>query len=148
MTPVTHLVLEWPPVPEHMTDHADLIVTKAAEISAVTLDYTVESLRDVESLLEVFHQAGDDPGLMAETVFRFGAYVGEVMVRNADARWVLLPEGHPLGAMWPMIETADEQLVNPIGKVYKRIAYGEVESVAYLYQAFIVGKPGHPPLDA
>jgi hypothetical protein len=128
-----------------MVDHADLIVTKAAEISGVTLDYAVESLGDVERLLEVFHEAGDDPGLMAETVFRFGAYVGEVMVRNADAHWVLLPEDHPLGAMWPMIETVDQQLVNPIGKVYKRIAYGQVDSVEYLYQAFIGGKTTEPP---
>lgn len=92
----------------------------------------------MDRLLGRFHDAGDDPEQMVETMFRFGGYIGEVIAREAGGSWVTVTEDHPMGGGWPMIDLAKgEHVVNPIGKAFKRVRNGGVDSIVYFYQAVV-----------
>jgi hypothetical protein len=119
-----------------MADHAGVAVRAAADIDGVDLDYTVESLAVVDGILGGFHDDNLRSSQVAETLFSFGAYVGEVAVRCAGGTWVSQPEDHPLGG-WPVVELPSGRLVNPVGKVFKRVDLGESEYLPYFYQVMV-----------
>ena len=120
-----------------MPDHAASIVQVVRRIDGEELDFSVASLQTVDRLLDRFHDAGDDPNCMAETLFQFGSYIGEVIVHQANGTWVTVPPEHPLGGGWPLVEVSGERLVNPIGKAFARVSNGQGDSVAYFYQALV-----------
>lgn len=120
-----------------MADHAGHLVEVVRRIDGIELDYSVESLDAVEGLLGRFHGAGDDPQLMAETMFQFGAYIGEVMVHQAGGWWLTVPPEHPLGGGWPLVELPNQRLVNPVGKTFKRVRNGAEDSIVYFYQVMV-----------
>jgi hypothetical protein len=121
-----------------MATHAAHIAEQVLRLEARELDYTVDSLAIVDEILGKFHDAGDDPERMAETLFRFGAYIGEVIVRIMGGSWVRLADEHPLGgAGWPVVRLGSEHFVNPIGKAYKRVQHGGAESITYFYHALV-----------
>jgi hypothetical protein len=132
------LRLPFPPTPEHMADHAAYLVETVRRIDGEDLDFGATSLETVDRLLGRFHDAGDDPNRVAETVFQFGSYIGEVIVRQAHGTWVTVPDDHPLGRGWqPLVELPGERMVNPIGKAFKRVANGRVDSIPYFYKALV-----------
>jgi hypothetical protein len=135
-SPALELRLPFPPTPDHMSDHAAHLVGVVQRIDNLALDYSVESLQTIDDLLARFHDAGDDPTRMVETLFQFGAYIGEVIVRAKNAAWVLVSPDHPMGAEngWPLVELTNGNLLNPIGKAFKRVENGEVESIPYFVQ--------------
>jgi hypothetical protein len=72
------------------------------------------------------------------TLFHFGCYVGEVFIRNVGGVWKETEKtkmkdvaGSPL-----VIELFTKSIVNPIGKVYKRMDQGEVDSLRHFYEVF------------
>lgn len=132
-----HLHLSYPPTPENMINHAATAVEAAAAVEGIVLDYQVASLETVDGILDGFHREQLTPEQVGETVFSLGAYVGEVVVRANDGRWVTLPEDHPLGGSWPMVQLSNGTLMNPIGKAFKRMELGEGESIPYFYQVMI-----------
>ena len=103
------LRLPFPPTPEYMPDHAASIVQVVRRIDGEELDFSVASLQTVDRLLDRFHDAGDDPNCMAETLFQFGSYIGEVIVHQANGTWVTVPPEHPLGGGWPLVEVSGER---------------------------------------
>jgi Family of unknown function (DUF6278) len=131
-----NLRLQYPPTPEHMHEHAAVAARSAADIDRVVLDYGVASLEEVDRILGGFHDEGIGSEQVAETLFAFGAYMGEVMVRRAGGVWVIQPAGHPLSG-WPVIELPSGSLVNPIGKAFKRVDLGETENLPYFYQVLV-----------
>ena len=120
-----------------MPDHAAHIVEVVRRIDGEDLDFSVRSLETVDRLLGRFHDAGDDPSRTAETIFQFGSYIGEVIVRQANGTWVTVPDDHPLGAGWPLVELPGDRVVNPIGKAFKRVSNGRVDSIPYFYDALV-----------
>jgi hypothetical protein len=131
------LALPYPPAPEYMAGHAADIVAMALEVDGVDLDFTVRSLDDVDRVLGRFHDAGDDPERMAETLFRFGAYIGEVIVYRASGSWVTLPDDHPMGG-WPVVALPSGDLVNPVGRAFKRVRNGPPDSITHFYKALVL----------
>ena len=132
------LRLPHPPTVDWMPDHAASAVAAAARVDGVELDYSVESLDDVDRILGRFHDEGLVSTSIRETVFVFGAYIGAVISRQADGRWVDLPDDHPLGGSWPMVEIRDGgRIVNPVRRAFKRVDSGPVESVSYFYAALV-----------
>jgi hypothetical protein len=69
---------------------------------------------------------------VAETLFGFGTYVGEVLVRHADMRWVDFDEsmrqlfGHAFG-----LQASTGEFFNPLGKAFARYANGAEDSLHY-----------------
>lgn len=121
-----------------MADHAGVAVVAAHRVDGHELDYSVATLAAVDDALDRFHREGLAPAQIGETVFSFGAYVGEVIVRHNAGSWVDLPKEHPLGEGWPMVELSNGRIVNPIGKAFKRVAHGTTESITYFYDSLVV----------
>src|SRR3569832_1529299 len=115
------LRLPFPPNPEHMADHAANLVGIVQRIDSLDLDYEVDSLAVIDSLLERFHDERVDPTRIAETLFAFGSYIGEVIVRARAAEWTLVPNDHAIGVSdgWPLVRLQNGNLLNPIGKAFK-----------------------------
>jgi hypothetical protein len=120
-----------------MANHAAFAVAAASSVDGFGLDYDVASLSLVDGILGRFHDEGLGPEQIGETVFSFGAYIGEVMVRSTEASWVAVASDHPLGGGWPLVELPDGTLANPVGKAFKRVRHGEGESIPYFYTAFV-----------
>jgi hypothetical protein len=118
-----------------MADHAEHLVGAVQRVDGVVLDYSVDSLGLADEVLGRFHDAGDDPDQMAETLFQVGSYIGEVIVRNANGEWTLLEADHPLGNHWPMVVLPSAKIVNPIGTAFKRVRNGSADAIPYFYDA-------------
>jgi hypothetical protein len=116
-----------------MADHAAVAAGAALRVDHIDLDFTANSLAAVDGTLGRFHDEGLTPSQIGETLFSFGAYIGEVIVREQGARWVDLPREHLLGNDWPMVDMPDERFWNPIGKAFKRVENGDQDSVVYFY---------------
>ena len=109
----------------------------ARSVSGVELDYSVVSLDQVDALVAGFRAQGVTEDRFAETLFGFGCYVGEVMVRRAGGTWTT-SAGTALEAYasFPLLVSLPPQnLSNPIGKVFKAFRNGESDSVAHFYRA-------------
>lgn len=120
-----------------MADHAALAVQAAARVDGIALGYGVASLAFVERVLGRFQHEGLGPDQVGETMFSFGAYIGEVMVRSTGDSWLAAGADHPLGGDWSLVELPGRTLANPVGKAFKRVAQGEVESIPYFYAVFV-----------
>jgi len=133
-----NLRLQFPPTPENAGKHAQLAAAAAWNVDHVKLDYSPQSLAEVDRIVGGFHSEGLSPEQVGSTVFSFGCYVGEVFVRHADAHWRSAAEtpmaelsGFPL-----VIELGKSSHCNPIGKVFKRLENGEADSLPYFFQMF------------
>jgi len=136
------LRLKYAPTPEHAADLADTCVEAAKRISGLNLDYSPESLALVDRQLDRFAGEGQDSSKIASTLFCFGCYVGEVLVRNLGGHWIAVKDpamerlaGFP---MVVMMENGDWW--NPIGKVFKRLDDGASESLEYLFAVAAGGR--------
>jgi len=126
------LRLKFPPTVDNMPNHAEVAVQAAARVDGVALNYGADSLGSVDVILGRFHDEGVGVDRVAETIFSFGAYVGEVIVRSVGAS-----DEHPMGRGPPMVRLPTDSVVNPIGKAFKRVENGDLESVPYFYYALV-----------
>ncbi|KXO88466.1 hypothetical protein AXK57_04490 [Tsukamurella pulmonis] len=125
------------PVAANAPALAAVAVEAARDVAGVELDYSPASLSAVDTLLDGFREPGSDA--MAETIFLFGCYVGEVLVRNAGYAWVDTPEdGLPyVGPLSVVCGPPDSgRFASPINKVFKRVDEGEGDSVSFFYEVF------------
>ncbi len=133
-----HLRLKFPPTPTHAPQLADSIAEAARDISGVNLDYSRDSLPLVQQVLDGMRADELPLSAIAETLFCFGCYVGEVIRRNTGATWVAAT-GTPLEqyCSWPLIIAfAPDDVCNPIGKVFKYYEFGSGEDLSYFYRVF------------
>src|SRR5678810_149363 len=82
-----NLRLQYPPTPEHAVKHAQAAVEAAWNVEGIRLDYSPESLTQVDRVLGRFHADGMRSGPILTLVFCFGCYFGEVFVRHHRADW-------------------------------------------------------------
>lgn len=130
------LRLRYPPTSEYMPQHAENAVWAVKNINDADLHYDVKSLKEVDSILQKFHQEGEWEEKFAETVFCLGAYTGEVIVRHARGKW--RDAARPLfDSDWPVIEMPNGHFVNPVGKAIKRVESGPTESVVKFYETMV-----------
>jgi hypothetical protein len=136
------LRLKYPPTPEAAPKHAALCVSAVKNVDGVELDYSVGSLTMLDGIIEKLRRDGVSSGDVAETLFTFGCYVGEVFVRNASGRWCS-PEGTPMEGVtgFPLlIHLGTGGYCNPIGKVFKRLDQGSEHNLPYFFQVFASDK--------
>lgn len=134
-----NLRLQFPPTPENAAAHAQLAVDAARNVDHVELDYSPQSLAEVDRILGRFHEEKLRADEIGETVFSFGCYVGEVLVRHLGGTWKI-PEqsfwsrlglGSPSNMM--VVEMPNGIVWNPIGKAFKLLENGTEDTVSYLY---------------
>jgi hypothetical protein len=128
--------LKYPPTPEYAARLAELMVEPARTDPEIDLDFSVGSLKQVDRAIRRMRREGADFGQIATTLFGFGCYVGEVFVRNAGGKWRLTQETdlRDLTKSPMVVEVKQEQLCDPIFKVFSRFAHGIEESLPTFYQ--------------
>lgn len=130
------LELRYPATPDNALDHAQLAVEAAWE-SGFELDYSPASLETADAQIESLREEGHTGEEVAEALFVFGCYVGEVMARALRGRWVATARS-PLAHIspWPMVVMlAEGSAWDPIGKVYKRLELGDSEYLPAYFAA-------------
>jgi hypothetical protein len=135
------LNLRYPPIPENASKFAAIIVDTSRNISKVELDYTPESLKKVDEIIEGFRKEKLNIDNIGTTLFCFGCYVGEVIVRNAGGRWKKREETtmRDVSNMPLLIELHKGGVGNPIGKMIKRFQNGKEDSLVYFYRVCVEG---------
>jgi hypothetical protein len=126
------LNLQWKPSPRNAPRFAEQMVKGAQEISNVKLDYSPASLRRVDQIIGQLRSEGQSVEEIAETLFCFGCYAGEVLVRHGGGKW-RAERSSPFGLV---VQLGDESFCDPIGKAFKFFEHGEGESLAYFYRSF------------
>jgi hypothetical protein len=131
------LRLKYIPEPANAARFAADVAATAASVDGVDLDYTPESLSIVDDLIERFRGEGLSSTAIAETLFGCGCYVGEVLAPNAGGRWRDATEQEVSIFSFPMVvELPGQRVCNPIGKAFKRMENGPVDSLRYFYSVF------------
>jgi hypothetical protein len=128
--------LNYEPTPENAPRFAEDMVQATKKIDGRDLDYTPDSLPILDEVLDGF--SVDGIVKMRETLFGFGCYLGEVFVRHAGGQWRLVGET-PLAKVESLplvVELPNGTVVNPLGKVFKRVELGPAEDVSYFFDAF------------
>jgi hypothetical protein len=138
------LNLKYLPTPENARLFAADIVAVTKHANHRDLDYSETSLKNVDAILEEMRLTGISSKEIAETLFGFGCYVGEVFVRNAGAQWRKTEDTRMQGvAASPLVlELPNHNYCNPIGKTFKRFENGEVDKLSYFFQVFTEGLSG------
>jgi hypothetical protein len=122
------------PVELRMRGCAAGFVRQVTARNRLPLDYSVNSLRVVDFIVDGLRKGNSERADVRPALFGLGAYTGEVLVRRAGAQWVEFDAeqrelfGQPVGVRMP-----DGRVWNPLGKVVKRFEAGERESVRMLY---------------
>ncbi|MER7397049.1 hypothetical protein ABT381_16265 [Streptomyces sp. NPDC000151] len=117
-----------------MRGRAAAFVARVTARNRLPLDYTVASLRVADFLVDGLRKGGTGRARPADALFGLGAYVGEVLVRQAGAVWVDLDEaqrahfGQPVGVRMP-----DGRVWNPLGRVVNRFEFGTEDSLRTFY---------------
>jgi hypothetical protein len=131
------LQLRFPASPENAKDHARLAVQVAREQHDDTLDYSPGSLEDLDGEIESLREEGLGGEDVAEVLFVFGCYLGEVMVRALGGRWAATPLSSLRSiSPWPMVVVlGDGSAWDPIGKAYMRLELGDSEYLPAYFAA-------------
>ena len=131
------LQLRYPATAENAADHARLAVKVAREEFESRLDFSPGSLEEVDGEIESLREEGLTGEEVAEALFVFGCYVGEVMVRFLGGRWVPTSRSPLAGVSpWPMVVVLPSGSGwDPIGKVYKRLELGDSEYLPAYFTA-------------
>jgi hypothetical protein len=132
------LNLKFDLLPENAPLFAQDIVKIAKDVSNIHLDYSVQSVKQIDDLIESFRSDGLVLQQVAETIFALGCYVGQVMVQQGGGKWVP-PSDLPvdLGGAPFFIAFPDGSFSNPVGKAFKRMVNGDSDSLTHLYQTAI-----------
>lgn len=137
--------LKYPASAENAREHATLAVQAAREEFDSELDYSPGSLEGLDEEMESLREHGLTGEETAETLFVFGCYLGEVMVRHLRGRWVATSQT-PLARLspWPMVVVLPGgSSWDAIGKVFKRLELGDSEYLPAFFAAAqaAVGRP-------
>ena len=129
------LRLPFPPVPENAAALAQKAVDAVRNVDGISLDYSPESLKQVDRVILRFHEEGKSSDEVGPTVFTLGCYVGEVFVRHLGASWTMPDEtARRVGFSVMGIQIKKGQFLNPIGKAFKLLKNGSEDSVYYFYR--------------
>lgn len=134
------LVLPATPTPANAAALANVAAQAAQAVAGIELDFSPASLQQLDDILAKFRGPGSDA--MAETIFVFGCYIGEVMVRHAGYVWVETPADlvQHLGKL-TVYHSGKESHANPINKAFKRVDYGDPDNLPYFYHVFTTDNP-------
>ncbi len=99
----------------------------------VNLDFSEESLKDLDNILDVFSRNKNIEDInkekLIDVVMRFGGYLGEVISKNISGNWNETEEKE-------IFLRVNNKIVYPLNIVYKRIKIGERASIESWYNKF------------
>ena len=135
-----------PTVADMMVAYAQDAVDHAKTAAGVTLDYSPDSIKRVEGVLETLYAAmprglsrlfrrGPSREDVATMAKMYGGYIGEVVRRTAGGEWVFDTEIAPGETVISLRK--GEQRIFPPTKVQKRLANGPEDNVWFYYQVLM-----------
>lgn len=119
------LKLRWPAEPEYVGEFAEAMVEASREESQIELDYTPTSITQVETVLSSFRDEGCTVDDVAETLFSFGCYVGEVIRGAVGGEWI--ERGRGLLAL-----VVNGEQLDPIARVFASLEHGAASLAVYV----------------
>ena len=135
------LNLKYPTIPQFAKLLSDICGEASFNISGLRLDYSVDSLKLVEKQIDSFSENGEVVNHIASTLFCFGCYLGELLIKHIGGKWVKTDDSTMKDLTpWPIVvEMNNGDCWNPIGKVFKRFEEGEREDLRYFYDIVKAG---------
>lgn len=129
------------PTPETAAEIAGIVVPFVQENYGVALDYSVDSLQQIDGIIDDLRRDQRFEALQP-LLFSMGCYVGEVLIRNAKAAWRTTESMGmgPLASSPIVVAMPDGRGCNPIGKVYKRFKNGG-DNLARFYDVMAEAAP-------
>ncbi|UOV02039.1 hypothetical protein [Pseudoxanthomonas mexicana] len=116
-----------------------MAVDAVKNVEGLVLDYSPASLKTIDRIIQSFRNDGLTEDQVAETVFSFGCYAGEVFVRNRGARWVdptqVMPPNISQHFPFMVVQLPDRKIWSPITKAFRELENGREDSLEYLYHA-------------
>jgi hypothetical protein len=111
-----------------------------------SLDFSTGSLEDLDHHIEILREQGLTGEDVAELLFVFGCYLGEVMVRHLGGQWAATPlSSLRTISPWPMVVVlTDGSTWDVIGKAYRRLELGDSEYLPAYFAMAAAGRPGPP----
>ncbi len=107
---------------------AEDTASSAAQNLGIRLDFTPGSLKVLDDAVDKFFEPGGP--VIAPTIMTFGAYLGEVVVRNLGGRW-RPSESWEDAAVVDIGQVAE---VYPMRRMAKRMQEGPENSVEFWYE--------------
>jgi hypothetical protein len=83
--------LEFAPAPSTVQGYAEDAIRNMQRIYGVTLDYSIRSLGQIDSVLSEWHDKEAPVEAVTKSLFAFGSYAGEVMLQQEAGRWIEPP---------------------------------------------------------
>lgn len=128
-------------VDREMKSHAAEAVKTALDDYGVKLDFTIQSIKEVEGILAKVHTEHAELPLAQSRVVResllWGSYIGECIHRIEDVRWgVDSKDGGP--GSYPLIFADGSKETFPIRWCYRRIRFGQENNVWIKFNHLIV----------
>lgn len=106
---------------------AEETVKRVKETFGVELPFSGEGVARLEHLISHLRGVPNDKDLF---VHDFGCYLGEVLVRTLEGRWIIRDN-----LMHSSVAIGDGSIEYfPFHKIYKRITGGPEESLVYFYR--------------
>ncbi|MEV5969668.1 hypothetical protein [Streptomyces sp. NPDC051921] len=130
-----------------MERYASEFVGRVLARARLPLDYSATSLAVVDRLIDGLRRGGAGRKDVAGPLLGLGAYVGEVLVRQAGAEWVDLPPDHPVRTAFghPVaVRMPDGRLWNPLGRTVNRFEIGPQESLRTYFLTLHGRRPPRP----
>lgn len=135
-----------PTVADMMAAYAQDAVDHAKAAAGMTLDYSPDSIKHVEGVLETLNAAmprglsrifrrGPSREDVATMARMYGGYIGEVVRRTAGGEWVFDTTIAPGETVISLRK--GEQRIFPPAKVEKRLANGSEDNVWFYYQVLM-----------
>ena len=125
--------------PETAPFLAQRFVDFAQSIEGITLDYSENSIEQVDEIIEGMRKSGLSVKDVYLNLLIAGCYIGEIFIRKHTAKWVKAKEtsyGDSASGAPIVIEYAINSYTSPIDKVIKRLENGQEDYLPYYYQVF------------
>jgi len=142
--PTRILKLRFPPEVQYAEQFAHTIVEAARELQNVELDYSPRSITKLEAILCGLRDEGAVVDDIAETLFSFGCYLGEVIVNAIGGRWYEHAPGRL--ALWTgegdidIDDKNEDDIHDPILRAFEFFQAPDTHALAS-YVATIIGEP-------
>ncbi len=114
-------------------------ISFAKDVFKIKLDWSDESIEDIERILDAMHQDAQRNSPTEDQIMGFakglGSYIGEVFRRNHGAKWGLVHFGEDT---FPGLQADNSSgLFWPWGKARNRIVNGEEDNVLQYYEILV-----------
>jgi hypothetical protein len=129
------------PTPLSVQGYAGDAVKQMHKVYGFDLDYSVESLRFVDQVLQEWRAGGAPIEAVTKSLYALGSYAGETLRRRIPAHWIEPPEEQTgeLNSLFVFIELADGREWRPIAIAFNALMSGAEFSLHKSATALLAG---------